>query len=265
MSDFIDKFGLVTVKGGDGGDTHANVFTILYCDKNNGYFDHSVMPYLKGPNNIPIRHPDPDKWYHYEDRCSRDQMIPLLYYLASNRSSAIDKRFYELMKLHLKRGFLFTWNTKRNHVYPTLAEHLAKSTPDVKWDYKSKMPDITGPEVWAAWMRGLINRCPISPAMTYLLMFPALCLFDIEGLVGSVIKQYKWHFKRKNGTGRDGIDHDDRNHALGVHFANHNSPTPVSWLSKIIYGKERPLYCFKSFWSDQSWEPPIDQFMNKLY
>lgn len=81
----------------------------------------------------------------------------------------MDREVRHVFRLHLKNKLLWAWNTKKNG---------AMDVPD-------KTPDITGPEVWALWVRVLDK-----PSIAKLFLF----LFDIETLIGSII--WRW-FKPK--------------------------------------------------------------------
>lgn len=256
IRDYIDDWGLVcTLEANgarDGGDTCANEFTILYCQyagkqtkptkDQQAEMQHKLRAVYDAPSGLYVRHPDPAKWYSDTDRFSRDQMRPLLYFLGLNvqcKSAKAHKQ--NLFKAHAKRGFLFTWNTKRNFQYGTEAEHKAKSTPDVAWDYGTKTPDFTGPEVWASWLR----------AWRVWPLWPVLWLLDLQLLINTILTL---------GNPKT----DMRNHALGTDFAARIMPTPVSLLNKHIYRCMKPQKAFKAFW-EPIHEPPIDVYLNRLY
>lgn len=261
LKDYVDEWGLVCTKPApqifDGGDTCANEFTLLYIkhskagavnEESRIAIDHKLKCIFDKPSKLYVRHPDPKMWYSDVNRFSRDQMRPLLYFLGLQiKHMGIKAHRRNLFKQHLKHLLLFTWNTKRNFQYESPEEHALKSTKDVKHNWRSKLPDFTGPEVWATWIRVLRLR----------VLWPLLLVLDLELLLSSCVKQMMFRLLGQ-------LKHDQRNHALGVHFANSNMPTPVSWLAKLIYGKKLPLAAFKSFWSHPS-EPPIDLYISKLY
>lgn len=255
LSDYLDRWGLVCVSSLDGGDTLANTFTIAYCQGRCRPTDLDLL-YNKDAK-IWVRHPDRTKWYSQPDRTSRDQITPLLIYLAAYGPEWAWQR---LVKSHKQKWFSWAWNTRRNFVYSTLEEHLARSTPDVAWDYAPKTPDFCGPDIWAVYARGWARRSWAGWAAR-----PVVWLGDLQLVAGAALKLYKWKFRRHLGTGRSGIDHDDRNFALKVHFARHYMPSLLSRLAWAVYGSERPLACFQSFWGAQAAEPPVDQFMKQLW
>jgi hypothetical protein len=266
LKDYTDAWDLVCTKPADsvldGGDTCANEFTLLYARYYKIKFlmadervaiDHKLRAVYDKPSGLYVRHPDPNCWYSDINRFSRDQMRPLLYFLGLPiKHLGMKAHRRNLFKQHLKHLLLFTWNSKRNFQYETPEEHALKSTPDVKHNWASKMADFTGPETWATWVRVL--RCRA--------LWPALLVLDTQILITSIAKQFQFAAYKLGWVKK--FKHDQRNHALGVHFANLVMPTPISWLAKLIYGKTLPQTAFKSFWSHPS-EPPIDMYIGKLY
>jgi hypothetical protein len=209
-----DKYGLPVTASGDAGDSACICGTLMTVDDN-----------YKTPNNLhmyvndetPVRHPDTDKWYGRPWRFSRDQLIGLLCGLIARRNRDADVLLvgHSLFQKHLLRGFLFAWNRIRNFQYETVGEHLIKSTPDVKWNSKPKMSDITGPEVWGLWIR-FWNWWPL---------YPLLLIFDLETLVGAIL----WRWKPKNDI--------TRNHMLIMITQKNCMPTPASWLALKLTNK----------------------------
>lgn len=208
---YFDSLGLPVTDKGDGGDSAAEAGTLLALDPHS---DFSVWRYL--PITGPVRHPDTDKWYGRPWRFSRDQLVALLCGLAMRRGPEYFNAREDLYYMHRRRKFLTAWNYKRNFVYDTLAEHLEKSSPDVRWDFFDKQPDITGPEVWALWFRAWRKG----------IAWPLLWLLDLETLVGAVV----WRFK-SNGLGR--------NHLLVCFVSTSILPTPISWLARLITPTKR--------------------------
>lgn len=270
LKDYTDDWGLLCYKAADGtmdgGDTCANEFTRLYCIHANRKqqkpsaeevieITHKLRAMFDAPSGKYVRHPDPTKWYSEIDRFSRDQLTPLLHFLALNvPTKAVKAHWANLVWQHAKRLFCFTWNSRKNFQYPTLEEHLAKSTPDVKWNYGWKLPDITGPSIWSVYCRGTLARVPkIVTWVFYLLMLPILLLGDLENLAGVVHKRF---FSAST---------DHRNTAISVHYAAQFWPTPISRLAALVYGTATPRAAFAKFWAAKPEEPPIDLYMNKLY
>jgi hypothetical protein len=266
--DYIDDWGLLCVRTHlntlDGGDTCANEFSRLYC------LHHERPQQITAEQLVDIetklamlcnrlaerylRHPDPAKWYSDTDRLSRDQLTPLLHFLALNVNSPAAKQHWNrLVKIHARRLFCFAWNTVRNFQYKTLEDHLAKSTPDVTWNPKWKLPDFCGPSIWTVYIRGALNRLPRGSAhLIFLLILPLLTLLDLESAVSSIQRRF------------DG-ETDQRNTAISTHFAARFWPTPVSLLAKLIYGTKAPRAAFKAWWADKPGEPPLHTYFNNLY
>lgn len=201
----IDQWGLPVTDKGDGGDSAAECGTIMALDPYTARFD--VAKYL--PATGPVRHPDSSKWYGRPWRFSRDQLVALLCGLCMHPNYASEKD--DLYSMHRRRYFVTAWNRKRNFVYDTLEEHVRMSTPDVRWDFFDKQPDITGPEVWALWFR--LWRTKIA--------WPLLWVLDLETLIGALV----WHFK-SNGLGR--------NHLLAIYVSTSVMPTPIAWLARLL-------------------------------
>lgn len=269
LYNYKDQYGLICTKLNgqyDGGDTLANEFTVLYAlQHTRNKPEYSQQAALLQP--IPgqwIRHCDATKWYSNPECTSRDQLTPVIAFLSCTSSAT--NLFYSLVKKLATHGFLFAFNCRRNFQYPTLELHEQRSTPDVAWNYGWKMPDILGPDIWAMLARGVLQHTKggVKQILFSTLLRPILWLGDLQLLGAAIVSQYKFRFKAHLGTGRSGIDHDDRNQAIKTHFAKTYSPTLLSRLSATIYGTSRPLYCFKSFWSREE-EPPIDRFMEMLY
>ena len=127
----------------------------------------------------------------YDGVMSRDQSIPLVISLAF---LGFYKKLFFFFIRHLMRGLLFTTNTRPNHI-----ELRPK-----------KLPDFTGPEFWALYIR--------SNYITGILFYPLLCLFDIETLIGSIIRRFN--------TNDDVI-----NHLSICIYGRMRFPTPIIWLA----------------------------------
>ena len=171
-----------------------------------------------------IRHPDTRYWYSDLDRGSRDQTMPMLMGLSECGLSLRDAIW-----AHAKRLFLFATNTRWNGA--TRANHgrpFLYAPPLTAWqkfvikhriplvrlrtvsNYNWRMPDITGPSVWAVYLRHGIKQIPALKWPLY----PVLCVLDLEFFVNSVLKRTL----AKHDT-------DVVNHVIeGVYFAR-NTPT----------------------------------------
>jgi hypothetical protein len=204
---YTDSFHLPVTKQMDGGDSCAiagTVETLGSPDEKPTFSMAQFLVYSATGDKYLARHPDTTKWYGRPNRFSRDQLIPLLctFVMWSDLWKPFRKQVF---KLHLKRCLLFAWNSIKNFVYDSPEEHIKMSTPDVPYNRKWKMPDITGPEIWGLWIRA--NR--VWP------LYPLLFLFDLETLIGSLL----WRNKESNIS---------RNHLLVLYVTNSVYPTLVS-------------------------------------
>jgi len=205
-----DKYGLPVTKSGDGGDSAAICGTLMVVD-DKFVTPSSLQMYLN--DATPVRHPDSDKWYGRPWRFSRDQLIGLLCgIVARNSEHVVELTGMILWSKHLRRGFIFAWNRIRNFQYETESEHKLKSTPDVAWNPKPKISDITGPEVWGLWIR----------FWRMWFLWPALWILDLETAASSAL----WRWKPKNDI--------TRNHMLIMITQKNHMPTPISWMARKI-------------------------------
>lgn len=173
----------------DGGDTAAILGTLVALthlpEKANWASKLTYMCY-----GLPLRHPDQEKWYGQKDRFSRDQLIPIICAGIFTDFLLATKTVYEH---HRERKFLTAWNTKGNGSI----------------DMPEKFPDITGPEIWALWIRY---------RKTWWARI-ALCFLDIETLIGSAL----WKFRKANRV--------TRNHMLVCITTRIHMPTITSRLA----------------------------------
>jgi hypothetical protein len=252
LSDYYDKWMLISTLQSngarDGGDTCANEFTVAYCNmiaptEPIKGIRLSLSQLYKADEKKFVRHPDASRWYSGTNRFSRDQLRPLLYFLCAHSKSGFplaDVYKQRLFSAHAKRLFCFTWNTRRNFQYANKTEHEVKSTPDVKWNYGWKLPDITGPEVWATWLRSL--RWPI--------LWPVLVLLDLELLLNACIVRFS------DNT-------DIRNHALGCHYHHTLMPTPLTWLCMQLLRRSKPSEKWTKEFNPPH-QPPINRSLDKI-
>jgi hypothetical protein len=229
-------------KNGDGGDscnrTCAAALSYIY---DNDAVDvsfltklhHSWLPFLWR------RAPDFGFWYSDWNRMSRDQTVPLL--ILMGEKCLYGKLAWYLFG-HLIRLMLFTHNTRKNFQYRTLEEHLVKSTPDVKWDYSWKLPDVTGPEFWALEIRAMPK--PIRMAL-----WPLLCVLDLETFAGSIVR--RWLRPENN---------DVINHTLVLINGRRRCPTPLMYLARKITPRSFLQPRLDSFFSEPG-EPSLNTML----
>lgn len=215
----------------DGGDTCAHGNAIEYGAFLTGQTDGILVANNDKLQVSPgrfCRHPDTIKWYSNPDTLSRDQLTPLLLNLGLTSGHP---RLKSLFFAHMRRGFLFAWNTRMNGAYP--------GQPTYAW----KLPDLTGPEIWACWIR----------AMDAWYLYPLLCLFDVQTLISSVQRRYF------------ATDNIQMNQVLITDFSTRRLPTPVSLLAREIYGKKVGRGALTTMWGDpMPNNPPVNQYLIPL-
>ena len=172
----------------DGGDTAAIVGTIIALSPP----FHNLLPKVRMliPSGTPLRHYNWHKWYGRSDRFSRDQLIPIICAAVRKPDHIIWQEFYEA---HKQKRFLTAWNTRGNGSI----------------EMPKKFPDVTGPEVWALWLR--YRKPKWAPYVLWLL--------DFELLLSSLT----WKFRKDFVT---------RNHMLAVITSRRTLPT---WVSRLAY------------------------------
>lgn len=234
---FIDSHGLVVHGTGDGGDTLANQCTLYYVNAATGM---PLPPRTLEPafislffvNGIPVRHPwAPFGWENTTNRTSRDQIIPLLCYMCTTDSIRPKNGFISFFKAYLAHLCLFAWNTLGNG--PGAVIH--------------KVPDVLGPQVLALWVR----------YWRAWFLYPVLCVLDLYTLINVLLNLYQF----RKGT----ADPDQRNLGLVAHCNVEIMPTPISMISKALYGCKLPAWSANKFWASDANEPPIDTYWLKLF
>lgn len=263
----VDSFGLVAQKpesGADGGDTANREGYLFLLLRAFGYKVDvtradipielsiaAVSSQLIDDKGRGRRHANEEKWYGDWDRMSRDQYIAFIIGVLVNKEYKIALKMikhhffgtFRYGRLVIPRMGLFMTNTKKNFVYKTLEEHQAKSTPDVPHNYADKLPDITGPEILAVYIRGfsLVFNIWISvftalylysdsTTFFYIAFVPMLvvALGDLETLIGSINKVL---FYKGN---------DDGNHIAVLAYNHlHKTTSPIALLARYIYFKYR--------------------------
>lgn len=263
----VDSFGLVAQKpesGADGGDTANREGYLFLLLRAFGYKVDVTRADIPIESSIAAvssqlvdnkgrgrRHANEEKWYGDWDRMSRDQYIAFIIGILVNKEYRIALKMikhhffgtFRYGRLIIPRMGLFMTNTKKNFVYKTLEEHQAKSTPDVPHNYKDKLPDITGPEMLAVYIRGFpfayiiwnaifaillaIYSCPSLIVLGFLPTI-ILTLGDIETLIGSINKVLLYK------------GNDDGNHiAVLAYLKLTKALSPIALLARYIYFKYR--------------------------
>ena len=246
----IDDYKLIR-SGGDGGDTCHRMYTMglrlllnfkLFITERvalpevirSGVFDQlanmeQVQTLLEVEPGIYRRHPDPEFWGSDPNNESRDQLTPVICYLAflAARRGALGKEYrgklWTLLKQCLKR-YMFAQN-----IYPNWVD--ARKDPTVK----KKTPDFLNFDLWGVFARGFVNTLWFPVAI------PFIILGDIFLVLSAMFKV--WAPVNKDGTlefrmpGPDDVDDDNMNNVLMV--TQHVYQTPLSWLARKIYKKFR--------------------------
>lgn len=179
------------------------------------------------------RNPSLQRWslsfynqYLYE---SRIPSTPLLAWLGTVGHEPAQRSAKYLFLAHLKRALLFTWNTRDNGI--------PREEP-APW----KLPDLTGPEIWAMWIR----------VFRVYLLYPLLLVFDVYTLLSSIIYRYL-----QSSTLQ-------MDHIIVTDFSTRVMPTPTSLLARWIYGKKVALNALKVTFTDDEDNPPVDQYLGPL-
>lgn len=205
----------------DAGDSAAILGTLLALEPKPEWAK-LVQCLFPAGSPTPVRHPDRNRWSGLPWRFTRDQMIPLLCAFAQCRHKShelwpdVHGSAETLYRLHKKRWFFRAWNLYTNARYDTKEEQLLKD-PGTIWVEPHNRPDVTGPEIWALWIRLWMSDIPWSRRW---IAYLALSILDIETLIGSIV----WSFKPKS-------DRVTRNHMLVTITARKFSPTITSWIN----------------------------------
>ena len=229
---FIDKWGLLdklsNPDGGDSGHREGTHFSLLGMMRGSPHQFGIGAPSLERYNNVMekihcydgiiLRHCNPDYDASDWDRMSRDQLQPNI--IAAGYWSKYELK--RLFKGHLRRGFLFTNNVRRNGA--TKSNHGGTEGRDYSW----KLPDLTGPEIWGNFIRATGSRY----------LYPLLVIFDIELFVGSIL----WRYFPKHNIAM--------NHTLSLLQSMDIMPTPLSWLSGKIMPVEKLIPLIEDHFQD---------------
>jgi len=141
---------------------------------------------------------------------SRDQLRGILAALISGGEYLAMLR---LILHHALRGFIFAYNTIENGDDPDTAP----------W----KLPDLTGPDIWAMELRGF--------GLASWLFWPILCLLDIYMLFNAVFHNHK-----------------ETQHVISFSITLlvcvENVPTPTSLLAKYVIDRDELLSELYKYW-----------------
>lgn len=157
------------------------------------------------------RYPDPAYWGGLSDRFSRDQSVPNVVAMGFMAPEHLKAFFRD----HMRRGLLFTTNTRKNWAWPP--GHPEYDPKQYRW----KLPDLTVLGFWGLYIRAF--RCKW--------LYPLLWITDLDNLLGSINKVYNY--------GSNAEHSDDLNHLVTLYQAEMVMPTLWSKLALRIY-KKRP-------------------------
>lgn len=200
------------------------------------------------------RYPDPKYWGGQSDRLSRDQSVPniaAMAYLPSEAALHPSKHLWNFFKAHLKRGLLFTTNTRKNWAWPPGDPRYNAA------EYKWKLPDLTFGSFHALYIRSFRAKW----------LYPLLLILDLDMLGGSIIKVL-WY-------GRDPKNNDDLNHLITMYQSELTMPTPWSKLAKWIYrfrlfpqnhkqSTNPAQACLCSYFSGNNPGPKLDEIYQEI-
>lgn len=194
------------------------------------------------PGNY-VRHPDPYMTYHgfgaysegiYKGCISRDQMTGLIGALIHTGEMGALVR---LMLSHFMRGFIFCNNVVHNGVDVTKTKfNLFKFFFGTKGENYYKTPDITGPDVWAMFLRGF--------GKASILAYPLLCVLDVHMLVAT------WFSNRKPDT-------DPISYTMKLMVSLEHTPTFVSRYTFKILNRQKLINEISEYWSGWRKQPEL--------
>lgn len=209
----------------------------------------SVIDKLNYSNGWSLRrHPNTAKWYGDADRMSRDQLTSNICALGFSDQATLK----QLIVKHLLRLGLFTTNTHENGAVKgdgslTWSQRIqyifglyTSAGPIYSW----KLPDITDPSIWGAYVRG----------MNWKLLWPMLWLSDLVLLVTSLTTIYK--------TKQDPTFCDHLSFQMLMLQAHYQMPTWISKLAMWAYRKYSSPQAALDLYFDPSKNGPA---LNEVY
>lgn len=230
----LDSNNLVVTAKGESGDSLAETTRALFLYKFNFvYMSNYVMalsfPAQLKPDSIKcletsygiyVRNPSPAHgalWEADPRQTSRDQLFPLIAYCAVFRDY---KRLFRLW-VRVAGRFMFAQNYMKNDSY--------------------KLPD----QMWTC--LGAFIRA--GAPYTYVL-YPLLFLTDSVDLLGNLLwlafpytwnsETLVWYRPSTWMSCRSNTDVDDNNTVINMILAMWSMPTPISYISRLIWGQFRP-------------------------
>lgn len=176
---------------------------------------------------------------------SRDQMTALLVAMGINKDY---KRIFITFLRHILRGCLFMSNSVEfdsKVVSLDLDLKTGKQVPKYEHTQKKRLPGFGFLEYFNLFLRGL-------PALGYLL-YPLVCLFDLETLGGSIMIRY---FQKEKV--------DVANHCSVCIYGMQRVPTPIMYLANKINSHSDMMERHKKYWDrDAYWR--LQGFMVDMF
>lgn len=164
-----------------------------------------------GPGQF-VRGPAPG-WWNNPLNFSRDQTRALVMAMGVyKKKGALKANFFSLIK--------------NFGLYPNIYPNWVKPGDS---GYVKKFPDIASPEHYSEYIRAFYS----SGNNWMLALYPLVLLGDLFKLLGTLIAVFY--------TDRDPTQADDLNSIMSLLQAYKYLPTPLSWLSRKIYAKFRPV------------------------
>ena len=229
----VDQHGVLVQKQSDGSLDGGDSVNWM------GHYDyltnHNTIDFFRVDVGAYVRHPDPlctnnqfGAYYKspFNGCISRDMLTGILMSRIKNKEYI---QMLDIIGHHALRLFLFAYNTIHNGTNPKYA--------------KLKMPDVTLFDIWALEIRGL--------GWFGYLMFPILCLFDLQLLFGSLL------FNKKNDTS------DPLSFAGKLCISQEFIKTPISKLAWKVTNKEKLLNNLKTYWSGWRQQPEMYDLYEK--
>lgn len=232
------------MSGGDGGDSCNKVFTAhlraLFLDMS-GQFDKIPKVYydvaapfesvekLEVTPGIYCRNPDPSSWTSDPRNVSRDQLDPVIRYLAArtylrstNYSTFYKSKLDSLLWQCLKR-FMFAQNIYPNWVDPR------------KETVKKKVPDPITPDLWASFARGYLKTIFAPIALAFVLFGDFYLIF--AALARCFLPKFKDGTLQIDTNTLNDVDDDNINNSLMM--SQYIFPTPFAWIARKLFHKFR--------------------------
>jgi hypothetical protein len=242
----LDSWSMITEGGGvgiagGGGDSCNRTCVYLTCESWEGYpqgswfsktLSYIVHPWFPG---LGRRHPDPTQWYSQWNRMSRDQMIPLL--IAMGEYGCWPHAAWWTIGQAL-RAFLFATNTRNDGA--TAQNNGQSNGNGGTYDYSWKLPDLTGPDVWALEIRAL-------PWQLGIFLYPLLMVFDLYILGGAIY--LRWF---------DTDDTDVINHVMTCIWSERKLATPWILLTNKFVNKASDLQARMTTFFSYPTQPRMD-------